>query len=72
MLTKKDRLYAGKRKKMWDYFGWNYRGISFLSKTHSLNCGCGTCKMNTIVRNEENRKQRRNMKSELRREVESL
>ena len=40
MLTNKDRDYAKKRKRIWDKFGWIYRGINSLSKNHSLNCGC--------------------------------
>jgi len=58
MLTNKDRQYAEKRKKLWDSFGWVYRGTNYLSKNHSLNCGCKLCRMKTLNNRLENKKNR--------------
>ncbi|MCW3787995.1 hypothetical protein [Plebeiibacterium sediminum] len=58
MLTNKDRHYAVKRKKLWDSFGWVYRGTNYLSKNHSLNCGCKWCRMKTINNRLENKRNR--------------
>ncbi len=58
MLKNKDRHYAAKRKKLWDSFGWVYRGTNYLSKNHSLNCGCKLCRMKTLHNRLENKKNR--------------
>ncbi len=65
MLTPEDRHYAKKRKRKWDNFGWFYRGINYLSKNHSLNCGCGWCKYETYKRRLENKQERLNARKEL-------
>ena len=71
MLTKKDRHYAEKRKNVWDVFGWKYRGVNYLSKNHSLNCGCNSCKMKTYYNRLENKRNRLNAKIELKKELDA-
>jgi hypothetical protein len=70
MLTKDDRRYAKKRKRIWDIFGWYYSGIAYLSKNHSLNCGCGMCIAKTKMRRLENKQNRMKAKLELKNEVD--
>lgn len=72
MLTTKDRDYARKRKRMWDHFGWVYRGVNYLSKNHSLNCGCGMCKMKTYCNKLERKQDRKSARRALRKEVNAL
>jgi len=64
MLTEKDREYAKKRKRMWDCFGWTYRGINDLSKNHSLNCGCGICRARTHYKKLKRKQDRKNARHE--------
>ena len=72
MLTEKDRNYAQKRKKVWDSFGWVYRGINYLSKNHSLNCGCATCQLITYHKRLKNKRQRLNAKDQIKDELNAL
>ncbi len=65
MLTNKDRHYAEKRKKLWDSFGWVYRGTNYLSKNHSLNCGCKYCQMATFHKRYNNKRNRINARLSL-------
>ncbi len=65
MLKNKDREVAKKRQKVWDKFGWVYKGIGYLSQNHSLNCGCVMCRMGTYFRRYDNKKQRLKIKQEL-------
>ena len=65
MLTKKDYYKALSRKKLWDHFGWTYKGISYLSKNHSLNCGCSMCRARTYFKRLKNKQKRLKLKQEL-------
>ena len=60
MLKDKDRNYAKKRKRLWDIFDWTYRGdgINYLSRNHSLNCGCGMCRAETFYNRLERKQER--------------
>ncbi len=58
MLTNRDRHFAEKRKKLWDSFGWVYKRTNYFSKNHSLNCGCKWCRIKTIHKRSENKKNR--------------
>ena len=60
-----DLKIALKRKKVWDYFGWGYKGLGFLAQNHSLNCGCSLCKSITKHRRQQNKKHRLKSKLEL-------
>ena len=72
MLTKKDRRYAMKRKKMWDRFEWAYKGVHGLSKNHSLHCGCSQCRYQTYDRRASRKRDRLNSRRELRKETKHL
>jgi hypothetical protein len=72
MLTNKDRDYAKKRKRVWDNFGWVYRGVNYLSKNHSLNCGCSMCKMKTYYNRLGRKQERINARRALEDEVNAL
>lgn len=65
MLKTDDRNYAKKRKSLWDTFGWVYKGLNYLSKNHSLNCGCTQCRMRTYYKRLENKQNRLKNKIEL-------
>ena len=65
MLSKKDRRYARKRKRLWDVFGWIYRSVNSLSKNHSLNCGCSMCCADTYYKRYERRQDRHKAKQKL-------
>jgi hypothetical protein len=65
MLTNKDREYAKKRKRVWDLFDWKYMGVQYLSKNHSLNCGCATCRMITYERKYKNKQKRLSDRKEI-------
>lgn len=65
MLTNKDREYAKKRKKLWDNFGWIYRGVNYLSKNHSLNDYCSLCRMKTYNNRLKNKRERLNIRKYL-------
>lgn len=64
-MKSKDIHVALKRKKLWDYFGWTYKGFGYLSKNHSLNCGCALCKGQTEYYRRKNKKERLKAKREL-------
>jgi hypothetical protein len=66
----KDIKIALKRKKLWDYFGWHYKGFGFLAQNHSLNCGCSFCIANTKHRRYENKKKRLKDKLNLKNYIE--
>ena len=70
MLRKKDRLYARKRKKLWDTFDWTYKSVNALSKNHSLNCGCSICRYKTYSRRYKNKQNRLKEKMNIRKELE--
>ena len=72
MLTDKDRHHAKKRKKVWDHFGWVYLGVNYLSKNHSLNCGCKMCQMKTYFKRLEHRQNRIKNKRELKEILKNL
>ena len=72
MLTNKDRHYAEKRKRVWDHFGWVYRGVNYLSKTHSLNCGCSMCKMTTYYNRLGRKQERINARRDLEWELNNI
>lgn len=65
MITKQDRLYAIKRKKLRNVFGWPYKGVNDLSKNHSLNCGCAMCRAKTFFRRYENKQERLKSKQDI-------
>lgn len=72
MLTEDDRHYAKKRKRLWDNFGWVYKSVNYLSKNHSLNCGCSMCRMRTYYNRFENKQERLKSRMELRRDIDDL
>lgn len=57
---------ALKRKRLWDHFGWVYRGLGYLSKNHSLKCGCAICRYETYRKKQDARRSRRKAKDDLR------
>ena len=65
MLTPKDRNKISKRKRLWDYFGWVYKGIGGLNKGHSLNCGCSQCQWRTDDKRANNKRMRAKSKLNL-------
>lgn len=72
MLTNKDRHYAKKRKRLWDHFGWVYRGVSYLSKNNSLNCGCSMCKMRTYYNKLGRKQERKSARINLKKEINTM
>lgn len=65
MLTIFDRYIIAKRKKIWDHFGWNYKGIGYLNKHGGLNDGCTLCKTETFYKKFSNKQQRLKLKNDL-------
>lgn len=67
MLKYRDIKKAKSRKKLWDLFGFTYlgKGLNYLSRNHSLNCGCGCCREKTHIRKNENKRNRLKNKQEL-------
>lgn len=55
---KKDLRIIKKRKNLWNIFGWGFISESYLEKNHSLNCGCGMCRMKTFYNRFENKQER--------------
>lgn len=72
MLTNNDRHYAEKRKKLWDTFGWVYKGIGYLSQNGSLKCNCSMCRNETYFKRLDNKKDRSRSKVELMKEIEMI
>jgi hypothetical protein len=58
------------RKRLWDIFEWAYKGKNYLSKNHSLNCGCSWCKMKTYERRRKNKQNRLTARLNLKNHVE--
>lgn len=61
----RDLNKAKSRKKVWDLFKWGHKGLSSLSKNHSLNCGCLMCQYKTYHRRYERKQERLNARKEL-------
>lgn len=54
-----------KRKNLWKIFNWGFISDSYLYKNHSLNCGCGMCRMKTYYNRLENKQERLNSKNNI-------
>ena len=65
MLTKKDRLYSLKRKRIWDKMGYIYKSINQLSKNHSLSCNCSICRYKKFEKDYRHSQNRNKIKREL-------
>lgn len=72
MLTEDDRHYAKKRKRLWNIFGWVYKGVGDLTQNGSLNCGCSLCRGETYHKRLENKRNRIKGKEDLRKEINDI
>ena len=71
ILTAKEKHFINRKKKIWNHFGWQYKGTgkSFFKHNHSLNCGCSICRANTFYRRKENKQIRIKNKLNLKKEI---
>lgn len=74
MKKKSDILKAKSRRKLWDILGYKYKGkgLSYLSKRNSLNCGCPQCIGITKNRRSENKRFRKFNKEFMQNEIIDL
>jgi len=63
MNRQKDIDKLKSRRKTWDSMGYVYKGkgLNFLRKNHSLNCGCSICQEKTRQKKVKNKKERQNI-----------
>lgn len=60
ILTEKEKKFIKKKKKLWDFFGWGYKGSGngYFKRNHSLNDGCSLCKLKTFYKKYKHKKER--------------
>lgn len=70
-LSLKEKRKIRSKIKLWDLFGWVYRGkgLGYFKKHRSLNCGCAHCKGRTFMKRYENRQNRRKIKDIIQEEL---
>lgn len=66
---KKDTNIISKRKRLWNTFGWVFNSDNYLSKNHSLNCGCSMCRTKTYFRRLGNKQERLKARNEIKKNI---
>lgn len=84
-LKAKEKAKIRKRRKLWSHMGWHWAskdgwtddekdglGIGFFKHNHSLNCGCGMCRLWTLEKKMSRRRQRRNEKKDIQEQLADM